>query len=75
MGQYVQESYSAFVQYSDKNAIRICGKVNYGSLTRPLFYEWKTLAVYDIVHFKSIVFMFKVFANILPANLLSFLRK
>ncbi len=55
-----------------KKAIRICGNVDYRSHTRPLFYHWKTLGLYDIVHFNSMVFMFKVYANLLPTNLLSF---
>ena len=55
-----------------KKAIRICGNVDYRSHTGPLFYQWKTLGIYDIVKFNSMVFMFKVYANLLPANLLSF---
>ena len=53
-----------------KKAIGICGNVDYRSRTRPLFYHWKTLGLYDIVHFNSMVFMFKVYANLLPTNLL-----
>ena len=55
-----------------KKAIRICGNVDSRSHTRPLFYQWKTLGICDIVKFNSMVFMFKVYANLLPANLLSF---
>ena len=58
-----------------KKAIRICGNVDYRSHTRPLFYHWKTLGLYDIVHFNSMVFMFKVYAKLLPTNLLSFFKK
>ena len=58
-----------------KKAIRICGNVDYRSHTRPLFYHRKTFGLYDIVHFNSMVFMFKVYANLLPTNLLSFFKK
>ena len=58
-----------------KKAIRICGNVDYRSHTRPLLYHWKTLGLYDIVHFNSMVFMLKVYANLLPTNLLSFFKK
>ena len=47
---------------------------DYGSHTRSLFYRWKTFCIYDIVNFNSMLFMFKVYANILPSNLLSFLK-
>ena len=33
------------------------------------------MAVYDIVQFNSMVFMFKVYANLSPTNLLSFFKK
>ena len=56
-----------------KKAIRICGNVDSRSHTRPLFYQWKTLGIYDIVKFNSMVFMFKVYANLLPANMFSFI--
>ena len=36
--------------------------------------EWKTFGIYDIVNFNSMVFMFKVHANLLPSNLLSFFK-
>ena len=34
----------------------------------------KHLAFYNIVNFNSMVFMFKVYANLLPSNLLSFFK-
>ena len=68
----IQPLYNFFI--IQKKAIRICGNVDSRSHTRPLFYQWKTLGIYDIVKFNSMVFMFKVY-NILPANLLSFFFK
>ena len=47
---------------------------DYRSHTRSLFYQWKTFGIYDIVNFNSMVFMFKVYANLLPSNLLSFFK-
>ena len=58
-----------------KKAIRICGNVDSRSHTRPLFYQWKTLGIYDIVKFnvQHDVYVQSVgYANLLPANLLSF---
>ena len=48
---------------------------DYRSHTSSLFYQWDTFGIYDIVNFNSMVFMFKVYANLLPANLLSFFLK
>ena len=74
MGQYIQESDSAFVYYSEKGNSDF-GNVDYRSHTRPLFYQWKTLDIYDIVNFKSVVFVFKVYGNLLQANMLSCFNK
>ena len=73
MGQYIQEIQPLYI--IQKKAIRICGNVDSRSHTKPLFYQWKTLGIYDIVKFNSMVFMFKVYANLLPAYLLSFFFK
>ena len=68
MGQYVQESYSSVVYYSEKRQLGIVGNVDYRAHTRPLFHRWKALGLYDIVQFNSMVFMFKVYANLLPGK-------
>ena len=55
-----------------KRAIRICQKTDYRSHSRPLFYQLKTLNVHDMVNFKSMVFIFKVYSKLLPANIMSY---
>ena len=56
-----------------KRAIRICQKADYRSHSRPLFYLLKRL--HDMVNFKSMVFMYKVYNKLLPANIMSYFQK
>ena len=58
-----------------KRAIRICGKSDYRAHTRPIVYKLKTLCLPDMVNFNSMVFMYKVFNNSLPNNLLVYFNK
>ena len=58
-----------------KRAIRICGNSDYRAHTRPIFYQLKTLCLPDMVNFNSMVFMYKVFNNSLPNNLLVYFKK
>ena len=53
-----------------KRAVCICLKADYRSHTRPMFYQLNTLAVQDMVDFNSMVFMYKVYNNLLPANIM-----
>ena len=39
-----------------KRAIRICGNSDYRAHTRPIFYQFKTLCLPDLVNFNSMVF-------------------
>ena len=57
-----------------KLAICICQKADYRSHSRPLFYQLKTLNVNDMVTFKSMVFMYKVYNKLLPANIMSYFK-
>ena len=43
--------------------------------TRPIFYQFNTLCLPDLVNFNSMVFMYKVFNNSLPNNLLVYFKK
>ena len=54
-----------------KRAIRIC---HYRSHSRPLFYQLKTLNIHDMVNFKNMVFMYKVYNKLLPANIMSYFK-
>ena len=56
-----------------KRAIRIC--LNYKCHTKPLFYQLRSLNVFDIIDLNSLVFMYKAFHNLLPTNLLSYFKK
>ena len=59
-----------------KRAIRIiCLNTNYKCHTKPLFYQLRSLNVFDIIDLNSLVFMYKAFHNSLPANLLSYFKK
>ena len=58
-----------------KRAIRICQKADYRSHSRPLFYQLKTLNVHDMVNFKCMVFMYKIYNKLLPTNSMSYFKK
>ena len=58
-----------------KRAIRICLNTNYKCHTKPLFYQLRSLSVFDIIDLNSLVFMYKAFHNLLPRNLLSYFKK
>ena len=55
-------------------AIRICQKAYFRSHSRPLFYQLKTLNLHDMVTFKNMVFMYRVYNNLLPANIMSYFK-
>ena len=55
-----------------KKAIRICKHEGYLSHTRPNFYFFNTLCIYDMIEYSSVVFMFKVYNNQFPRHLLCF---
>ena len=57
-----------------KRAIRICQKADYRSHSRPLFYQLKTLNIHGMVNFKNMVFMYKVYNKLLPANIMSYFK-
>ena len=57
-----------------KRAVRICQKADYRSHSRSLFYQLNTLNVHDMVNFKSMVFMYKVYNKLLPANIMSYFK-
>ena len=58
-----------------KRAIRICLNTNYKCHTKPLFYQLRSLNVFDIIDLNSLVFMYKAFHNLLPTHLLSYFKK
>ena len=57
-----------------KRAIRICQKADFMSHSRPLFYQLKTRNLQDMVNFKNMVFMYKVYNNLLPAKIMSYIK-
>ena len=59
-----------YIYIMQKRAIRICGNSDFRAHTRPIFYQFNTLCLPDLVNFNSMVFMYKVFNNSLPNNLL-----
>ena len=58
-----------------KRAIRICGKAGYRSHTMPIFHQLKTLDIYDIIDYNSMIFMYKVSNNLLTETLFSYFKK
>ena len=58
-----------------KRAIRMCLNTNYICHTIPLFYQLRSLNVFDTIDLNSLVFMYKAFHNLLPTNLLSYFKK
>ena len=58
-----------------RRAIIICLNTNYKCHTKPLFYQLRSLNVFDIIYLNSLVFMYKAFHNLLPTNLLSYFKK
>ena len=56
-------------------SIIICLNTNYKCHTKPLFYQLRSLNVFDTIDLNSLVFMCKAFHNLLPANLLSYFKK
>ena len=58
-----------------KKYIRICLNTNYKCHTKPLFYQLRSLNVFDIIDINSPVFMYKAFHNLLPTHLLTYFKK
>ena len=58
-----------------KRAIRICLNTDYKCHTKPLFYQLRSLNVFDTIDFNSLVFMYKAFHNLLPTSLMSYFKK
>ena len=52
-----------------KKAIRIVCNVKYRDHTPELFYDMKLLTIYQIIVFKTGIFMYKAFHMKLPCNL------
>ena len=55
-----------------KRAIRICNHLEYRSHTKPAFLKLNTLTIADLVKFKSMVLMYKIYNNLMPSNILSY---
>ena len=51
-----------------KRALRICTSSHYLSNTDPLFYQLKTLKIYDVHTFQTAIFMYKFSKKILPST-------
>ena len=55
-----------------KRTIRICNHLEYRSHTKPAFLKLKTLTIADVVKFKSMVLMYKIYNNAMPSDILSY---
>ena len=50
----------------------ICNHLEYRSHSKPAFFNLKTLTIADLVQFKSMVLMYKIYNNLMPSNILSY---
>ena len=57
---------------TQKRDIRICNHLEYRSHTKPAFLKLNTLTIADLVKFKSMVLMYKIYNNLMPSNILSY---
>ena len=70
------ESHTTSAYIIQKRAIRICKKnAGYGYHSRPLSYQLKSLNIHDMVNFKSMVFMYRVYNKLLTANIMSYFKQ
>ena len=53
--------------------IIMCLNNKYKRHTKPLFYQLRSLNVFDTIDLSSLVFMYKAFHNLCPTNLMSYL--
>ena len=74
-GAIITKPASNHCLFYKKRAIRICLNTNYKCHTKPLFYQLRSLNVFDIIDINSPVFMYKAFHNLLPINLLTYFKK
>ena len=69
-GEYVQDSlYTASICYTKAGYSYICNHLEYRSHTKPAFLKLKTLTIADLVKFKSMVLMYKIYNNLMPSNI------
>ena len=54
-----------------KRAIRICGQLEYRAHFKPAFVKFNALTIVDLIDFKSMVIMFKIYNKLMPNNFLS----
>ena len=55
-----------------KRDLSICNHLEYRSHSKPAFFNLKTLTIADLVQFKSMVLMYKIYNNLMPSNILSY---
>ena len=58
-----------------KRTTRICLKTKQKCHTKPLFYQLRSLNVFDTIDLSSLGFMYKAFHNLLPTHFMSYFQK
>ena len=53
-----------------KHAMRMCGQLEYRAHSKPAFVKFNALTIFDMIYFKSMVIMYKIY-NLMPVNILS----
>ena len=54
-----------------KHAMRMCGQLEYRAHSKPAFVKFNALTIFDMINFKSMVIMYKIYNNLMPVNILS----
>ena len=58
-----------------KRALRIVTKVGYYEHTKPLFYDYKLLNIYDNIELNTLLFMYNAFTEKLPINIQQYFNR
>ena len=65
--------YSLYISYKSGLYVGpICNHLEYRSHSKHAFFNLKTLTIADLVQFKYMVLMYKIYNNLMPSNILSY---
>ena len=54
-----------------KKAMRICAKIEYRAHSKPSFLRFNALTLFDLVMYKSMITMYKIYNKLMPSNIIS----
>ena len=67
---HIDHIYNPYIE-SKKRAMRIVCKSSYLCHSADLFKKFEVLPLFHLVKYKTAIFIYKVFYNLVPANILS----